>query len=488
MASSYWLTRLFYLRGLGALYVLIGVMLYFQGPDLIGPNGLTPVKTVSDQLQSQGKTLEVFLKYPSLLFVTNSEATLYAMSALCFFLGLLLFWGKANGLMLLALWFIQLSLVNGAGRFWSFGWETMMLEMTLLSVFFVHPWRWDLLSKKNVVPTYLALLPLLWMMFRLMLGAGLIKIRGDACWLDFTCMDYHYQTQPNPHPLSHFYHHRPLWFHRFEIGMTHFYELFVPVLFLLPRLARISGGVLIIVFQMTLISTGNLAYLNWQTMVLALLTFDDHLLSRLVFSKTHKAWRSVKDLSPTRVHQGVALAVVLLVAALSYKPIKNMISPQQRMNESYSGYHLVNSYGLFGSITKVRNEIVIKGTTDSEINENTKWQEYEFYCKPGDISKRPCWITPYHLRLDWQMWFSAMRPRISEPWLVNLVQKMLNNDPAVDRLLEHNPFKDKEAPKFIKMDLYIYKFSDPGDKDWWRREFKSAYMPPVSLSNFQTGQ
>lgn len=37
-------------------------------------------------------------------------------------------------------------------------------------------------------------------------GAGLIKMRGDPCWKDLTCMDYHYQTQPNPNPLSRYLH------------------------------------------------------------------------------------------------------------------------------------------------------------------------------------------------------------------------------------------------------------------------------------------
>lgn len=41
------------------------------------------------------------------------------------------------------------------------------------------------------------------------LGAGLIKLRGDACWQDLTCMDYHYETQPNPNPLSRYLHYLP---------------------------------------------------------------------------------------------------------------------------------------------------------------------------------------------------------------------------------------------------------------------------------------
>ena len=33
-------------------------------------------------------------------------------------------------------------------------------------------------------------------------GAGLIKLRGDPCWRDLTCLDFHFETQPIPNPLS----------------------------------------------------------------------------------------------------------------------------------------------------------------------------------------------------------------------------------------------------------------------------------------------
>ena len=37
-----------------------------------------------------------------------------------------------------------------------------------------------------------------WTLFRLMFGAGLIKMRGDPCWRDLTCLDYYFETQPIP--------------------------------------------------------------------------------------------------------------------------------------------------------------------------------------------------------------------------------------------------------------------------------------------------
>jgi hypothetical protein len=52
-------------------------------------------------------------------------------------------------------------------------------------------------------------------------------------------------------------------------------------------------------------------------------------------------------------------------------------------------------------VGKVRNEIVLMGTTDKTVTARTKWKEYEFQCKPGNIDRRPCLISPYHYRLDW---------------------------------------------------------------------------------------
>ena len=48
-----------------------------------------------------------------------------------------------------------------------------------------------------------------WLIFRVMLGAALIKLRNDPCWRDLTCLDYHFETQPNPNPLAWSLHHAP---------------------------------------------------------------------------------------------------------------------------------------------------------------------------------------------------------------------------------------------------------------------------------------
>ena len=58
-------------------------------------------------------------------------------------------------------------------------------------------------------PSKIAIFLMRWLAFRMMLGAGLIKLRGDPCWRDLTCLNYHFETQPIPGPLSSWFHNLP---------------------------------------------------------------------------------------------------------------------------------------------------------------------------------------------------------------------------------------------------------------------------------------
>ena len=70
------------------------------------------------------------------------------------------------------------------------------------------------------------------------------------------------------------------------------------------------------------------------------------------------------------------------------------------------------------SITKERTEVILQGTASPNASApDAKWEDYEFKCKPGDLRRRPCLISPYHHRLDWLMWFAAfqVRPSVGRP-------------------------------------------------------------------------
>src|SRR5262249_15244205 len=127
---------------------------------------------------------------------------------------------------------------------------------------------------------------------------------------------------------------------------------------------------------------------------------------------------------------GLAGATVVL----SIQPVRNLFSRRQLMNYSYNRFHLVNTYGAFGSVTKKRYEIVIEGTDDVFVTDQTRWQEYEFKGKPGNPMRLPPQVAPYHLRLDWLVWFLPFSVTVTrggiemagyELWFLRLIKKLL---------------------------------------------------------------
>src|SRR5262249_7433903 len=159
---------------------------------------------------------------------------------------------------------------------------------------------------------------------RIMIGAGLIKLRGDPCWRDLTCLYYHYETQPIPNPLSWWLHFRPHWVHKVGVLWNHFVELVVPWFDFWPQHVRHVAGALLVLFQVTLILSGNLSFLNWVTIVPALACFDDSLLRRIMPGIiARRAARAANSAKPSRVREVAAIVVGLLVALLSINPVIN---------------------------------------------------------------------------------------------------------------------------------------------------------------------
>jgi len=135
-------------------------------------------------------------------------------------------------------------------------------------------------------------------------------------------------------------------------------------------------------------------------------------------------------------------------------------------------------------VTKQRYEIIIEGSIEKEINANTKWLEYEFKGKPGDLAKMPAQYAPYHLRLDWLMWFASFGFRQQQHWFMPLIEKLLQNDRETLKLLRTNPFED-QAPVYIRARGYIYEFTNYQERkstgNYWKRKLIGEYLGPVKL-------
>ena len=209
--------------------------------------------------------------------------------------------------------------------------------------------------------------------------------------------------------------------------------------------------------------------------MLAFSAIDDDSLSYLFGGYTHP---SVGATPPWFVV--VVLAFTAGVAVLSYWPARNLLSRRQLMNAGFNPLHLVNAYGAFGSITRHRDEIVLEGAASVD----GEWRAYEFKGKPGDVHRRPRQFAPYHLRLDWLMWFAAMSSPQAHRWFTPFVVHLLENDVRTTKLLRYNPFPDA-PPTYIRARLYRYEFTTWGERRttgaWWKRSLVTEYLPVVSL-------
>ena len=152
------------------------------------------------------------------------------------------------------------------------------------------------------------------------------------------------------------------------------------------------------------------------------------------------------------------------------------------MNTSFTSLPLVNTYGAFGSVGRERAQLVIEGTRDQVIGPDTRWTAYQPRCQPADPARRPCWMSPYHRRLDWLLWFAAMSTPGQYPWAVHLVAKLLEGDRQTLALFAWDPFAGV-PPRHVRVELYEYRLTGPGAPVWWERTRKDAWLPPLSLDN-----
>ncbi len=470
----HWLTRLLFLRLLAFIYLVAFLVVVNQWRPLLGERGILPVPLFMERVKGALGAAR-FFRVPTLFWFGYSDAAARVLGWAGVALSLVALSPWACWPVFLALWALYQSFVQVGQLFYGYGWETLLLETGFLAVFLcpLRPGR--LLSEKDPPPLPVVWL-LRWLAFRLMLGAGLIKIRGDDCWRDLTCLLTHYETQPMPNPLSWFFHHLPAVVNKAGVLFNHVVELAAPFFVLGPRRLRKAGGLLIVVFQGLLILSGNLSWLNWLTITVAVSSFSDDDL-RPVFTGRTTAKVPPGEGALSRPRRIVVWILVGVVGLLSIGPAMNLLSPGQAMNASFDPLSLVNTYGAFGSVGKERYEVILEGSADGVL-----WKTYGCKGQPVDPSRRPPFVAPYHLRLDWQLWFAAMEDPRENTWLVHYVYKLLEGDRDALSLLGDNPFPDK-PPRFVRAELYRYRFTDSLKDGWWRRERIASYLPALSREN-----
>ncbi|GAA4478358.1 lipase maturation factor family protein [Enteractinococcus fodinae] len=481
-ASDYTIAREVLFRGVAALYFTAFLAAFNQFPALLGERGLSPAPEHIARTSARDK--------PSLFrwrFTPYSDRLLRIVCVIGMVLSLSVVVGLAQlgpGWLtipvFLIMWWLYLSIVNIGQYYYGFGWESLLLEVGFVVGFLGTP---------DVAPPFLILLFLRWTLFRVEFGAGMIKMRGDTSWRDLTAMNYHHQTQPMPNPLSRWAHQKPQWWHKTETLGSHVIQLVMPWLLFFPQPVASIAALVIMFSQLVLVVTGNYAWLNWLTILLGFSAISDSFLYGL-FGAGWPGWgwdhvtavlnSTVSVTSPVWWLVLTTIVFVFLLA-LSWPAFMNLWSSNQLMNASFNRWHLVNAYGAFGAMTQTRREIIIEGTMSSDPTDEEAWHAYEFKGKPGDVYRRAPQVAPYHLRLDWMMWFLALGSP-NQPWFRRLIDKILDGDQAIRKLLRTDPF-DGEPPVLIRVRIFEYRYATAAERretgQWWWRKELGTVVPPT---------
>jgi predicted DCC family thiol-disulfide oxidoreductase YuxK len=467
--ERYDLVAWLFLRGLGLVYLAAFVSLAVQILGLVGAQGILPLGEYLAAAR-QGWGTDAYWRLPTLFWLDASDAALIAGAWLGVALAVLLTLGILQRIALTGLFALYLSFVYAGQIFMTYQWDMLLVEAGFLAIFLTT-------GSRIVVWLYRLLL------FRFLFLAGLVKLAsGDPTWQQLTALDYHFFTQPLPSPLAYYAAQLPHWLLAAGTAAALIIELVAVALIFLPRRPRRLAAALVIGFQVLIMLTGSYNWFNLLSILLCLFLLDDLALRPLVGNNFAAAIAALAP-RPGRVATATAVALALVVVPVGLNLVYSSLTGRNlplagAMTEALAPLLVVNPYGLFATTTTTRPVIVFEGSDD-----NRTWREYVLPFLPGPIERAPKWNIPYQPRLDWQLWFAGYSAPRQQRWLERLTQRLLAGSPRVVALFAETP--GAGAPKYVRAQLYDYRFAPAGSADWWERRLEGMFIPAVTPDDFR---
>ena len=514
---SYHFSRWIFVKLLGVIYFIAFTSFWLQWEGLVGANGILPVTDFFEQVKTRFGS-SGFFRAPSLQWFFSDFGGMNFICISGIVISVMAVIGLLPRISMVVLWILYLSVYTGGQRFLSFQWDVLLLESGFLAIWLAPNCMLFRKHDSHTLSTGCVFL-LRWLLFRLMFFSGVTKIvSGDPVWTDLTALTYHYETQPLATWTAWYMHQLPVWFHQLSTGFMFFVELVIPFFIFGPRRIKLIAWFYISLLMILIILTGNYTFFNLLTLILCIFLLDDSVLkkwfkNRVNFRTLHQTssikWTSIKR----RVAFIFIFCIVILSSAhTSIRYFPDFKFPQfiQQSLQTIRPFGIVNTYGLFSVMTTSRPELVIEKSQNG-----VDWEEIRFKWKAGMEISPPSFVQPHQPRLDWQMWFAALffeqvdeiywQMNTNEPesfqdhaafmnrlripsgyhWFYRFLKQILKGSPAVLELLD-NEF---ETPKYLKVWLYTYQFSDLKVKEksgeWWVKNQKRILIPEFSLADIQ---
>ncbi len=467
-----------FVRGLGVVYICAFVSLIPQLPGLYGPEGILPVEELTSRIGVAGGGGR-YLRFPSLLWLGASDAMLQGVAALGAVAGCGAAFGRRPGLPLVVAWACYLSLTTFGRVFMGYQWDGLLLETGALALIYGAGARPD--RRPSAAPQGAALLLRL-LAIKLFFFSGFAKLAsGDEAWRLGTALYVHFETQPLPTWVGLIVHDAPRWFLKSGVGLVFAIQLIAPWGLLAPWSIRRSSVATLVFLQLLIALTGNYGFFNLLAVVLLLPAVPDEAFVRwLPRDLRALSWApsprpaddgsSLRGRFPkVRMAEAPVIAVLGFVAALNVAVWLHVVvgpshvpGPLIDLYDLASPASLVHTYGLFAVMTTERPEITVEGSLDGRT-----WKPFHFRFKPRP-DLRPAFIAPHQPRLDWQMWFAALRRR-PPPWFVRFVRRLSEGAPAVRGLLATDPFDGAPVPRVRARveDCRAASFASRRGGEWW---------------------
>ncbi|EGC35702.1 hypothetical protein DICPUDRAFT_151904 [Dictyostelium purpureum] len=474
--KSYYLSTWIFLKMISIITFIALFSAFIQIRGLVGDDGILPVSKVLESkiATNEINSIWIFFTHPSKGMGFSVNNTLHMLCFIGLTFSALSIFTTTIATYIGLMWFCYYCIVDVGQLFFAYQWDQLLLETLFLTIF-LSPFNPKYEEKPSTPIRYL----LKWLLFRLVFGSGLVKL--TPIWAGLQAMNYHYETQCIPNVFSWYLNQLPPVFHQFESMMVLAIEILLPALYFAPRSFRLFSSFTTVIFQMVIFLTGNYNFFNYLTIGLCALLLDDAFLLQLPMPEkiriklleiesrrfkdiqlNRQSSRSESGLSSLDPKNLLVPFVFILIGTSSLINVSQYFQKHtaplliQRIHSALSLYHLTGTYGLFSHVTTERYEIIIEGSYDQ-----VEWSPYEFYYKPGNLSRHPPFVFPGHQpRLDWQMWFAALsKDSNSQPWLIHFMAKLLEGSPEVLSLVEYSPFPVDKPPSFVRAQKYRYQFT-----------------------------
>ena len=469
-----------YHRALALVALGAWVSLGVQLPVLLGSRGLLPLAPLCERLAREHVS---FWDFPTLLCLHPSDKVLVAGAALGGALAVLALVGFLPRVACALQIPLYLAFATGGRTFFSFQWDSMLLECLLLAA---------LLPRHRAAPLAHTLFRVL--LLKLYAESAVAKAQshlGD--WWDGSAMTHYYETAPLPGPLAWTLHQLPAWWHAFEGWAVLAIEAVPPLLAFGPRRARLVALVTLGAFQLVNLATASYGFFVYLSLALHVFWLDDDDLARaatFVKGRVRRAvglWRGepvvadaparTRRLSPLETSArtvGIGMGVLWLVlsAAMAldhfagWRALSAVTGP-------FAPLRLANNYHLFGHITTTRVEPALEVQTTGD------FEEQPFRHKPGDPKRRPRLVAPHQPRVAFQLWFFGLDfQRGVPPWVSNLLARACRHPAHVDVLFERPLPRDARAARLA---FWHYRFTTPDERAetgaFWVRRLLGTTTP-----------